>query len=292
MGGGCRRAQALNYRHAFHAGNHADVFKHVVLTRVLAYLMRKEKPIRVIDTHAGIGLYDLGAAEAVRSPEWRDGIARLQGAALPEEAAELVRPYLDAVAAANAGGRLLHYPGSPWIAAHMMRPQDRLVAVELHPADHGLLAETFDRDSRVKALQLDGWMALGAQVPPKERRGLVLVDPPFEETADWTRLPEQLAKAHAKWPTGVYMLWYPITASGPVSALHHALRRSGMANVLAAELTVRGAGAPGLRGSGLVVVNPPFTLEAELAVLLPALRDVLALDESADVRQTWLAGEA
>ena len=141
------RGEALNYRHAFHAGNHADVFKHVVLTRLLAYLMRKDKPIRVIDTHAGIGLYDLGAEEAVRSPEWRDGIARLCAVRLPDDVEALLAPYRAAVAAVN-DGPLLHYPGSPLIVQHMLREEDVLEAIELHPADHALLTEALGRDRR------------------------------------------------------------------------------------------------------------------------------------------------
>jgi len=269
----------MNYRHAFHAGNHADVLKHAVLSRILAYLNAKPKPYRVIDTHAGTGLYDLGAEEAVRSPEWREGIARIVAAAPPPDVARLLAPYLSAVTAANHGidprEKLLHYPGSPFLARHLMRPDDRLTGVELHPADHALLAETFARDRRVKVIRLDGWLALGAQVPPKERRGIVLVDPPFEEARDWTRLVTGLVKAHARWPTGLYLLWYPIKRDAPVEALHAGLAAAGIARMLAAELVVRDPGASGLAGSGLVIVNAPYTLAGELERLLPWLADTL-----------------
>lgn len=272
----------MNYRHAFHAGNHADVLKHAVLARVLEYLNRKPKPYRVIDTHAGIGLYDLGAEEAVRSPEWRDGIARIVAATPPPGIADLLAPYLAAVRAANGGvapqEKLLHYPGSPFLARHLMRPADRLTAVELHEADHAALAETFAGDRAVKVMRLDGWLALGAHVPPNERRGLVLVDPPYEEGEDWTRLSSRLAKAHARWPTGLYMLWYPVKAGAPVEALHTRLAASGIPRILLAELVVRDVSAAGLAGSGLVLVNPPYTLRDELDRLLPWLAVVLGGD--------------
>ncbi|RAI00317.1 23S rRNA (adenine(2030)-N(6))-methyltransferase RlmJ [Acuticoccus sediminis] len=281
----------MNYRHAFHAGNHADVLKHVVLTRLLAYLRRKDKPFRVIDTHAGIGLYDLGAEEAVRSPEWRDGIARLAGATLPDDVAGLLAPYREAVAAVNEGERLLHYPGSPLIVQHMLREGDALEAIELHPVDHGLLVDALGRDRRVKVLHIDGWLALGAHLPPKERRGLVLVDPPYEEAADWDRLVDGLKAAHRRFAGGVYLLWYPLKAGAPVAALHRGLRGAGIPKVLAAELSVRGEAEGGLSGSGVIVVNPPFTLEGELKALLPALTDLLAQDGAATHRVVWLRGE-
>ncbi|UOM36805.1 23S rRNA (adenine(2030)-N(6))-methyltransferase RlmJ [Acuticoccus sp. I52.16.1] len=281
----------MNYRHAFHAGNHADILKHVVLTRILDYLKRKAKPIRVIDTHAGIGLYDLGASEAVRSPEWREGIGRLDGAPLTAEAEALLAPFRAAVAAVNAG-RLLHYPGSPLIVQQMLRADDALEAIELHPVDHGLLVDALGRDGRIKVLHLDGWLALGAHLPPKERRGLVLVDPPFEEAADWGRLVDGLKAAHRRFANGVYLLWYPLKAGAPVDILHRDLRAVGIPRILAAEMSVRDAGAAGLSGSGVIVVNPPFTLEAELGVLLPALTARLAQDGGASWRIRSLGGEA
>ncbi|ORE95710.1 hypothetical protein ATO13_02590 [Stappia sp. 22II-S9-Z10] len=284
------RSSPLNYRHAFHAGNHADVFKHAVLTRVLTYLMKKDKPLRVVDTHAGIGLYDLGAEEAVRSPEWRDGIGRLAAARLSDEAEALLAPYRAAVAAVN-DGPLLHYPGSPLIAQAMLREGDALEAVELHPVDHGLLTEALGRDKRAKVLKLDGWMALGGHLPPKERRGVVLVDPPFEEAADWGRMVEGLKAAHRRFAGGVYLFWYPLTAAAPVAKFHRDLAALGVPKILAAELSVRDPAGPGLTGSGLVVVNPPFTLEAELAVLLPELVRLLGQAEGAASRVAWLRGE-
>lgn len=280
----------LNYRHAFHAGNHADVLKHAVLVRLILYLTRKPAPFRVIDTHAGPGLYDLGSDEAVRSPEWREGIARLMDAELTGDEAALLAPYLDLVRAMNPGA-LVDYPGSPLIVRRLMRGQDALAALELHPADHAALAALFARDRQVKTTMLDGWLALKSQLPPRERRGLVLVDPPYEEAADWERLAAGLAAAHARFATGVYCLWYPLKAGAPVAALHRALRATGIARILVAELTVRDPAGPGLAGSGLVIVNPPYTLEGELGVMLPALSRVLAQDRHAAHRVVWLRGE-
>src|SRR5580704_6989195 len=216
----------MNYRHAFHAGSFADVLKHAVFARILGHLGEKAAAFRVIDTHAGAGLYDLASAPAARTGEWRDGIGRLLAAELPDDIRALLAPYLAAVTAANGGqaqnqalGQALrHYPGSPLIALSLMRPQDRLVACELEPRAAAALKGVL-RDRRAKVLALDGWTALGAYVPPKERRGVVLVDPPFEEAADFTRLASALAAAHRKWPTGIYLLWYPIKERDAPDAL-------------------------------------------------------------------------
>ena len=180
----------MNYQHAFHAGNFADVHKHAVLARILSYLKAKPAAFRVIDTHAGAGRYDLRSAEATRGGEWQDGIGRLLGRPLPDELQALLAPYLDVVQNLNPGGRLRVYPGSPLIALALIRPQDRLIACELEPRAAAALKGVL-RDRRAKVLALDGWTALGAYVPPKERRGVVLVDPPFEEAADFTRLDQR-----------------------------------------------------------------------------------------------------
>jgi 23S rRNA (adenine2030-N6)-methyltransferase len=271
----------MNYQHAFHAGNFADVHKHVALARILTHLRAKPAAFRVIDTHAGAGRYDLLAAEATRGGEWRDGIARVWEAAAQQKlsppVAELMAPYLDAVAASNAGGELRTYPGSPLVAQHLLRSQDRLIACELEPRSAAALAATLRGDRRAKALVLDGWIAMGAYVPPKERRGLVLVDPPFEEASDFTRLSAALGAALRKWSTGIYMLWYPIKTREAPDALTRQLQRLAIPKILQCEIML---GPPredaGLIGSGLIVVNPPFTLEAELRILLPALGRILA----------------
>lgn len=283
----------MNYRHAFHAGSFADVFKHAVLCRLLHYLRGKPAAFRVIDTHAGAGLYDLAGPEAARSGEWRDGIERLLQAELSAPAAALLSPYLEVIGALNERGRLAVYPGSPAIVRAWLRPQDRLIACELEPQAAAALANNMRGDPRIKTLAVDGWTALSAYVPPKERRGLVLVDPPFEEDSDFRRLAQGLEAAHRKWPTGLYMLWYPIKSRGEPDALAKRLRRLGLPKTLRAELTVKPLGDPSrLNGSGLILVNPPWTLERELATLLPALAKILGQAGKGAFRLDWLAGEA
>ncbi|MGA2565993.1 MAG: 23S rRNA (adenine(2030)-N(6))-methyltransferase RlmJ [Pseudolabrys sp.] len=282
----------MNYRHAFHAGNFADVFKHAVLCRILDYLRTKPAPFRVIDTHAGAGLYDLAGSEASRGGEWRDGIARLMAAPLAAPVAALLAPYLEVVGALNERGRLKTYPGSPALARAWLRPQDRLIVCEVEPQAAAALRQNLRGDVRIKTLEIDGWTALGAYVPPKERRGLVLVDPPFEEDSDFHRLSHGLAEAHRKWATGIYALWYPIKDRGEPDALAKRLRRSGIAKMLRAELNVAPLGEPTrLNGCGMILVNPPWTLESELSVLLPALAGILGRDGKGALRLDWLTRE-
>jgi len=282
----------VNYAHAFHAGSFADVFKHAVLCRILHHLREKPAAFRVIDTHAGAGLYDLAGAEAVRGGEWRDGIARLLAASLPPELAQLLAPYLEVIGALNERGRLTTYPGSPAIARAWLRPQDRLIACELEPKAYGALARNLHGDNRIKTLAIDGWTALTAYVPPTERRGLVLVDPPFEDDGDFHRLSHGLAAAHRKWATGIYLLWYPIKDRREPDALAKRLRRLALPKTLRAELSVAPLSDPTrLRASGLIVVNPPWRLSEELAILLPALAKILGHDGKWAFRLDWLTGE-
>jgi len=282
----------LNYRHAFHAGSFADVFKHAVLGRILHYLRGKEPAFRVIDTHAGAGLYDLTGSEASRSGEWHDGVERLLAAELAAPVAALLSPYIEVIGALNEPGRLKLYPGSPAIIRAWLRPQDRLIACELEPKAATALAGHLRGDSRIKTLEIDGWTALSAYVPPPERRGLVLVDPPYEEDSDFHRLSHDMAAAHRKWATGIYALWYPIKGRGEADALAKRLVRLGIPKILRAELIVSPVSDPArLNGSGLILVNPPWTLEKELATLLPALASLLGRDGKGKFTLDWLAGE-
>jgi 23S rRNA (adenine2030-N6)-methyltransferase len=280
----------MNYRHAFHAGNFADVHKHTVLVRLLLHLRLKPTAFRVIDTHAGSGRYDLRGSEATRGAEWHRGIERIWQARDGAAAHDLIRPYLDAVAALNPGGELRFYPGSPLIAQSLLRGQDRLIACELEPSAAAALAAALRSDRRCKALTLDGWTAAGAYVPPPERRGLVFIDPPFEEPSDFMRLSDILALAHRKWPGGSYLLWYPIKDRAAPDALARRLRKLSLPNILRCELTL---GPPyadgGLVGSGLVVVNPPFTLERDLRLLMSVVCPLLAPEAAA--KTDWLAKE-
>ena len=282
----------MNYRHAFHAGSFADVFKHAVLCRILHHLREKPAAFRVIDTHAGAGVYDLTGDEASRGGEWHDGIERLMAAPLADRMAELLAPYLDVIRSLNERDQLTTYPGSPALVRAWLRPQDRLIACELEPNAARSLAYHLQRDSRVKCLPIDGWTALSAYVPPKERRGLVLVDPPFEKDNDFTRLANDFAAAHRKWATGVYALWYPIKGRPEPDMLAKRLRRLNIGKILRAEVIVSPMSDPTrLNGSGMIIVNPPWRLEEELTFMLPKLTGILARQGKGQFTLDWLAGE-
>jgi 23S rRNA (adenine2030-N6)-methyltransferase len=273
----------MNYRHAFHAGNFADVIKHIVLVRILTYLQEKEAAFRVIDTHAGAGLYDLTSEEAERSGEWLTGIARVMQARFSPAAIELVTPYLDLVRAFNPQRDLKAYPGSPLIARALLRPQDRLTACELEPNARKKLIEALRRDEQARVVDLDGWMALSAFVPPNERRGLVLIDPPFEAKDEFERMAAAFATAFAKWPTGSYLLWYPAKSRRATDTLaeHVAATTASAASpgkCLRLEFSVAPQAADAaLTSAGLLIVNPPWTLANELKIILPELEKPLGL---------------
>lgn len=267
----------MNYRHAFHAGNFADVIKHIVLARILTYLQDKPAAFRVIDIHAGAGLYDLDSDEAHRSGEWLTGIARLMQARLSNETAALTKPYLDIVRAFNPKGELRAYPGSPLIARGLLRPQDRLVACELEPKARKALIDALRRDEQARVVDLDGWVALPAFVPPKERRGLVLIDPPFEAKDEFERLGETFSVAFAKWPTGIYVIWYPAKSRRATDTLAQTVARLAAAakppgKCLRLEFSAAPqADSKALTSAGLLIVNPPYTLQGELKTILPEL---------------------
>src|SRR6266481_8178731 len=220
----------MNYRHAFHAGGFADVIKHIVLVRILSHLQEKPAAFRVIDTHAGAGIYDLTGDEARRGGEWLTGIARLMQARLSEKVQPLVAPYLDIIRAFNPQRELAAYPGSPLIARAMLRPQDRLTACEIELVARKRLIDALRRDTQARVVDLDGWTALPAFVPPNERRGLVLIDPSFEQKNEFEKLADGFAEAYAKWPTGSYLLWYPVKSRRATDGL--ARQVAGVANAV------------------------------------------------------------
>jgi 23S rRNA (adenine2030-N6)-methyltransferase len=271
----------MNYRHAFHAGNFADVIKHVVLTRILVYLHEKPSAFRIIDTHAGAGLYDLTSEEARRGGEWLTGIARIIQARFSEHALPLLRPYLDVVRAFNPQAELTTYPGSPLIARALLRPQDRLTACEVADGPRKDLIDALRRDPQARVVDLDGWVALPAFVPPNERRGLVLIDPPFEAKDEFERLADRFAAAFTKWPTGIYVLWYPAKnrraadeLAGHVAEVAAATKPAGKCMRLEFSVAPQAAGSP-LASTGLLIVNPPFPLHGELKTILPELEKPL-----------------
>ena len=250
----------MNYRHIYHAGNFADVMKHALLLRLLAAMRRKPKPFLVFDTHAGIGRYDVTSEQAEKTGEWREGVGRLLEAppSALAEYAETVR-------------RLGLYPGSPVFAAEALRPGDRLLACELHPEDAATLRRIMRAYENVAVHERDGYEALGAFLPPPEKRALVLVDPPFERTDEFSAAATALAKASKKFPGGVYVLWYPVKHRAPTREFFEALRLAGIKDVIAAEFLRRPDNDPTrLNGAGLAIINPPFGFETEASPILAA----------------------
>jgi 23S rRNA (adenine2030-N6)-methyltransferase len=263
----------MNYRHAFHAGNFADVVKHALLARVIVHLRQKEAAFRVIDTHAGAGRTELQGEEAQRGGEWPGGIGRIFDHPFEARVATLLEPYRAAIASCNPNGRLAVYPGSPLLIQQWLRPQDRLIACELESEAARALTRNLRGDKRVKAMVIDGWTALNAFIPPKEKRGLVLIDPPYEREDEFAHAAEALGSAHRKWATGTMLLWYPIKDPRAVSRFIAAIATGRGANSLRIELSRAGQAEEKekLRGSGLIAINPPWTLAAEAQILLPAL---------------------
>ncbi|MGJ3232949.1 MAG: 23S rRNA (adenine(2030)-N(6))-methyltransferase RlmJ [Oceanicaulis sp.] len=282
----------MNYRHAFHAGNFADVLKHAVLALCVEHMKQKPKPFRYIDTHAGIGAYDLASSEARRSPEWKDGIARVMDADMDAEIARVLAPLLDTVRAMNADGALNAYPGSPELAARLMRDSDRLQLCELHPEDARTLDRRYAKDARVKVEMRDGYKALPALLPPREKRAVVLVDPPFEHRDEMAHMAEAALHAIGKWPLGTFIFWRPLkdlwaAERFDVGFAEWLIDDQGFQpeKILRADLWIRDLEAEGkLAGAGVVVVNPPYTLEDDLKRLLPWLCALLKQDDGAGWR--------
>jgi len=281
----------MNYRHAFHAGNFADVLKHAVLAQCLAALNRKEQAWRIIDTHAGPGLYDLASDQAQRTQEAETGIAKLTASGSPELEA-LLSPYRLILAEARSRYGETIYPGSPAIARLMMREQDRAIFCEKHP-DEALALERYARhDPRVKVLTLDGWTGLKANIPPKERRGLIVIDPPFEATDEMEKLPALLSGAWRKWPTGQVFLWYPIKDLARVETFYAGMKATDMRKVLRIELAIENpANTTQMVATGLLLVNPPWPLEDIVRAGLPPLLKLLQRKEDGFWRCDWLIPE-
>ncbi len=266
----------MNYHHDYHAGNFADVLKHVVLARVVINMKQKDKPFRVVDTHAGAGLYDLEGAEAAKTAEWQDGIGRIFDAELPQAAANLLEPYLDAVRSVNGAG-LKFYPGSPLIARHLMRDDDALVANELGDPEFQRLKRELRRAKSTTVLNLDARHAIKSLLPPKERRGLVLIDPPFEEKSEFADLATTIDEAISRFATGTYLVWYPLkdeTAADRFVAI--ATAKPGVKYLDVRLAVSKPFAGLGLTASGVLVLNPPFVLKDELETLMPCLEEHLA----------------
>jgi 23S rRNA (adenine2030-N6)-methyltransferase len=277
----------LAYRHHFHAGNFADVFKHALLAQLLAAVAAKDKPFFYLDTHAGIGRYDLAHAWAQKNAEFRDGIGRLWGR---DDLPEPLVPYMALVRQENPDGKLRFYPGSPLIARRFLRPGDRMVLSELNKTDVAELGAQFARDRQVTVHLMDGYHALKAHLPPKERRGLVLVDSSFDRAGEFRRVAAALAAAHERWATGIYAIWYPLMEPAAMRGFERDVVATGVRKILQLELSLRPdtlAGA--LRGCGLLVVNPPYRFDAEASAIAASLAASLAPDGAQRVR--WLVAE-
>jgi 23S rRNA (adenine2030-N6)-methyltransferase len=281
----------MNYRHVFHAGNFADVFKHIFLTRILLYLGRKETAFRFIDTHAGHGLYDLSSEEAQRTGEWLDGLGRLLAAEADVDVEALIAPYRALVEPLFLEQPPL-YPGSPAIAAALTRQQDRMIFCDAYAPAIRDLGDYFGRDARAKVIEIDGYTGLNAFVPPVERRGLVLIDPPYEAADEFDRLADAVTAAWQKWETGIYMVWFPIKDPAALDAFLLRVVSAGLRRLLLLELHIDEARPrEKLAASGLLIVNPPYVIEAEARLLLPHLTDIFGESAQAGFEIASLGGE-
>lgn len=278
----------MNYRHAYHAGNHADVLKHAVLARLIEHLKKKDKPFRVIDAHAGIGVYDLAGIEAGKTGEWEGGIGKLAEPFGPQVEA-LLAPYRAVIAAMNPDGALRHYPGSPELALRLMRASDRLIANELHPQDAIALERQYLHDPRCDVTSMDAETCLKAKLPPPERRGVILIDPPYEVKDEPEKAVRMLAHGVRRFAQGVFVVWYPLKADQTAETILAGIKELGVPATLTAELRVREAfSAGGLAGSGLAILNAPWKFDAELKLLVPALAQRLGLGSWGKGEVAWL----
>jgi 23S rRNA (adenine2030-N6)-methyltransferase len=279
----------VNYRHLFHAGNFADVFKHAALMLLLRALHKKDTPICYLDTHAGIGRYDLAAPEAQRSPEHRDGIGRLWKK-VPLSGA--LADYVEAVRAFNPDGQLRFYPGSPHVARRLLREQDRVILCEKHPEEYRRLRDEFAGDAQAAVHERDGFAALKALLPPRERRGVVLIDPPYEQPDEFEQILNALETARTRWPTGIYAIWLPIKNRAAVTQFYDGVKASGWRKVLAAEFILFPEDtAFRLNGCGMVFINPPWEFDEPLRALLPELQQHLARAQNGQSSVDWLVEE-
>ncbi|MBO1374981.1 23S rRNA (adenine(2030)-N(6))-methyltransferase RlmJ [Vibrio cholerae] len=264
----------LSYRHSFHAGNHADVLKHIVQSLILNSLQQKEKPFVYHDTHSGVGRYDLTHEWSEKTGEYKQGIARVwQQDNIPAE----LDSYLDAIRQLNQGETLRYYPGSPRVARAHLREQDRMVLTELHPSDYPLLEQEFHRDRQVSIYKEDGFARLKASLPPQERRGLVLIDPPYELAKEYRDVVRAIAQSYKRWATGIYAIWYPVVNRCDIDDMLEGLQGLEIRKILQIELGVApDTNERGMTASGMIVITPPWTLESQMQTILPFLKQAIA----------------
>ena len=279
----------LSYRHMYHAGNFADVFKHALLARLLLAISAKDKPCCYLDTHAGIAHYDLTHAWAQKAREYENGIARIWNA---KDAPGALEPYLELVRTLNPDGTLRYYPGSPLIARRLLRPADRVVLAELNKVDCEELQSILGHEKHVAVQLMDGYQALKAYLPPAERRGLVLIDSSFDRAREFERIVKALKDAHSRWSTGMYAIWYPIMEAAPMRDFAQALKRSGIRKILQLEIVVQDHDESGfIPGCGMMIVNPPWHLDKDVAPMLRWLAGKLAVSGPGRSRIEWLVPE-
>lgn len=278
----------LSYRHSFHAGNHADVVKHIVLTLILTALKQKEKGFFYLDTHSGVGRYSLLSAEAEKTGEYIEGIARLWDRTdLPEE----VALYINALKKINKG-KLRFYAGSPLLAVQQLRPQDRALLTELHPNDFPLLRQEFAKVPNVVTKRENGFQQLKAALPPKEKRGLVLIDPPYELKEDYELVVQAIVEGYKRFATGVYAIWYPVVLRQHTKRIVKGLEATGIRKILQIELAVRpDSDQRGMTASGMIVINPPWQLEGQMKKILPYLTEVLVPEGTGSWKVDWITPE-
>ncbi|MCT4712083.1 23S rRNA (adenine(2030)-N(6))-methyltransferase RlmJ [Enterobacteriaceae bacterium H11S18] len=279
----------LSYRHSFHAGNHADVLKHTVQSLIIESLKEKEKPFLYLDTHAGAGRYKLSSEHAERTGEYMEGIARIwQQDSLPEE----LEAYIGAVKALNHSGNLRYYPGSPLIARHLLREQDSLQLTELHPSDFPLLRSEFQKDNRARVERADGYTQLKAKLPPVSRRGLILIDPPYEIKTDYQDVVKGISEGYKRFATGTYALWYPVVLRQQIKRMLRELEETGIRRILQIELAVRpDSDQRGMTASGMIVINPPWKLEQQMTNVLPWLHKTLVPAGTGSTTLNWVVPE-
>ena len=279
----------LSYRHGFHAGNFADVLKHTVLIHTLDYMMQKEKALRIIDTHAGAGVYKLSGAQAQKNREFENGIGRLWSMA---DVPTAVAHYLNAVRKLNERDQLQIYPGSPLFTQTLMREQDRLFLHELHPSDFQFLRDCMRDDKRIKVLNEDGFASMQALLPPPDRRALVLLDPSYEVKSDYQHLVKQVIQAHKRFATGTFLIWYPVVLQQRINEMELALQKSGIKNIQLMELGLQTDNPEfGMTSSGMIVINPPWTLWSAMEEALPWLADELGENGQGFYRLEQLVAE-
>jgi len=279
----------LSYRHIYHAGNHADILKHLVVSQVCRHLTKKGAPFFYLDTHAGIGLYELASDQAQLNQEYDTGISRLmERSDLPEP----LEQFVDLVKNLNPEAKLNVYPGSPMVVNHYLRQKDKLHLCELHPNDYPLLASLFPKKRVANVVKEDGFQAVKSMLPPPQKRGFVLMDPPYEVKTDYQKVVKALEEGHKRFSQGTYAIWYPVLNRRQADQLLNAVEATKIRNTLLLELNIRGTETKrGMAGSGMIIVNPPWTLEKEAETFLPYLSDVLAEDQDAHFQLRWITPE-